>query len=135
MKSKLLLLTLSLFGYTFTQAQVDDSSTQQEKGEVFQVVEEMPQFPGGNDALFEYLSNNLEYPEEAVENGIKGVVYVTFIVEHDGSISNVKVLRGIGGGCDDAAHATVTNMPNWSPGKQRGKPVRVQYNLPIRFTP
>ena len=66
--------------------------------------------------------------------GISGKVYITFVVEKDGSITDVKVLRGIGGGCDEEAVRVVQSMPRWSPGKQRGKPVRVQYNLPVRFT-
>jgi protein TonB len=98
--------------------------------EVFTVVEEMPQFPGGQDALMKYIGKELKYPEEAVENGVQGMVYVSFVVEADGSISNPKVLRGIGYGCDVEAHRVVKGMPNWIPGKQRGKEVRVQYNLP-----
>jgi len=96
-------------------------------------VEEMPEFPGGQEAMMKYLSAQLKYPEEAVENGIQGTVYVTYIVERDGRISDVKVLRGIGGGCDEEAMRVVKGMPNWSPGKQNGKLVRVRYNLPIRY--
>ena len=70
----------------------------------------------------------------AKESGIQGMVYVTFVVERDGSITDVRVLRGIGGGCDEEAIRVVSAMPKWTPGKQRGKPVRVQYNLPVRFT-
>jgi protein TonB len=69
----------------------------------------------------------------AKESGIQGTVYVTFVVEKDGSITDVRVLRGIGGGCDEEAVRVVKNSPKWSPGKQRGKPVRVQYNLPVKF--
>lgn len=101
--------------------------------EPFTVVEEMPEFPGGQEALFAYIAKELKYPEEAVENGVQGVVFVTFVVEADGSISNPKVLRGIGYGCDVEAHRVVKGMPNWTPGKQRGEAVRVKYNLPIRF--
>ena len=70
----------------------------------------------------------------ARESGIQGVVYVTFVVEPDGSISNVRVIRGIGGGCDEEAIRVVKMMPKWIPGNQRGKPVRVQFNMPIKFT-
>lgn len=102
--------------------------------EIFLVVESQPSFPGGDDALYKYLADNLRYPREAREAGIQGRVFVSFVVEKDGSISNVKVLRGIGGGCDEEAVRVVLGMPKWIPGKQRGIPVRVQFNLPIKFT-
>lgn len=101
--------------------------------EIFTIVEDMPTFPGGEKAMFEYLGKNTKYPTLAKESGIQGVVYVTFVIEKDGSVSDVKVLRGIGGGCDEEAVRVVKSMPSWAPGKQRGKPVKVQYNLPYRF--
>jgi len=101
--------------------------------EIFTIVEQMPSFPGGETALFKYLSNSINYPQMAADAGITGVVFVTFVVEKDGSVSGVKVLRGIGGGCDEEAVRVVKKMPRWTPGKQRGKSVKVQYNLPIRF--
>jgi len=101
--------------------------------EIFTIVEKMPEFPGGTEKLFRYLGKNIEYPPMAKDAGIKGKVYVTFVVDKDGSITDVKVLRGIGGGCDEEAIRVVKGMPKWSPGKQRGKSVRVQYNLPINF--
>jgi len=70
----------------------------------------------------------------ARESGIQGTVYVTFVVERNGNVTDVKILRGIGGGCDEEALRVVQNMPKWEPGKQRGKPVRVQFNMPIKFT-
>jgi protein TonB len=97
------------------------------------MVEEMPQFPGGAEALYPYIGKNLKYPEQAVEEGIEGIVYLSFVVETDGKITGVTVLRGIGGGCNEEALRVVRSMPNWTPGKQGGKPVRVKYNLPIRF--
>ena len=105
-----------------------------EEAEIFTVVESMPTFPGGMGALMKYLAENIKYPPLAKESGIQGRVFINFVVEPDGSISNVKVLRGIGGGCDEEAVRVVKNMPKWSPGKQRGKPVRVSYNLPVKFT-
>jgi protein TonB len=105
-----------------------------EEAPIFTVVESMPEFRGGMKELYTYLGNNIKYPVMAKESGIQGVVYVTFVVEKDGSITDVRVLRGIGGGCDEEAVRVVESMPNWTPGKQRGKPVRVQYNLPVRFT-
>ena len=101
---------------------------------IFTVVESMPEFPNGMKELYIYLGNNIKYPVMAKESGIQGKVYVTFVVEKNGSITDVKVLRGIGGGCDEEAIRVVAAMPKWKPGKQRGKPVRVQYNLPVRFT-
>lgn len=101
--------------------------------EPYTVVEEMPEFPGGNDALFAYIAKELKYPEQAIEEGIEGVVFVTFVVEADGKITGVKVIRGIGGGCDEEAVRVLRGMPNWKPGKMGGKAVRVQYHLPIRY--
>lgn len=105
-----------------------------EEEQIFTIVEEMPSFPGGEAELFKYLGKAIKYPQMAADAGIQGVVYVTFEVDKDGKVKDVKVLRGIGGGCDEEAIRVVKAMPAWKPGKQRGKPVRVQYNLPIRFT-
>lgn len=101
--------------------------------EIFTFVEEYPAFPGGDRALKEYIVNNIKYPEVARQSGITGIVYVQFVVEKDGSISDVKVVRGIGGGCDEEAVRVVKSMPKWKPGKQRGQPVRVYFTLPIEF--
>jgi protein TonB len=104
-----------------------------EEAAIFTVVESMPEFKGGMQELYTYLGNNIKYPVMAKESGIQGKVYLTFVVERDGSITDIRLLRGIGG-CDEEAIRVVTTMPNWKPGKQRGKPVRVQYTLPVRFT-
>jgi TonB family protein len=101
--------------------------------EPLRVVEEMPEFPGGQDALMKYVSSKIAYPEEAVESGIEGTVFITFVVEPDGRITNVMPLRGLGAGLTEEAIRVAKGMPNWKPGMQRGKAVRVQYNLPIRF--
>jgi len=101
--------------------------------EIFTFVEEYPEFPGGDKALREYVVNAIKYPEVARTSGITGTVYVQFVVEKDGSISDVKVVRGIGGGCDEEAVRVVKSMPKWKPGKQRGQPVRVYFTLPIEF--
>jgi protein TonB len=103
------------------------------EAEVFTIVEQMPSFPGGDAKMYEYLGKNIKYPQIARETGIQGRVFVNFVVEPDGSVSNVKVLRGIGGGCDEEAMRVVKGMPKWSPGKQRGKTVRVSYTLPVVF--
>lgn len=102
-------------------------------GDVFLSVEENPEFHGGPAKLLEYIQKNLEYPEAARENEIQGRVFVGFIVEEDGSVSNVKILRGIGYGCDEEAIRLVNSLPKFKPGKQRGKPIRVYYTLPIVF--
>ncbi len=104
-----------------------------DKNGVYQIVEEMPQYPGGENALMDYVSKNVVYPKEAQEKGISGRVFVSFIVEKDGSVSNVDVKRGIGGGCDDEAVRVIKAMPKWKPGKMKGKPVRVSYMMPITF--
>ncbi len=100
---------------------------------IFQIVEDQPEFPGGEEALRRYLRDNIRYPVVAREAGIQGTVFVTFVVEIDGSVSNVEVLRGIGGGCDEEAVRVVRAMPAWQPGRQRDRPVRVQYRMPITF--
>lgn len=105
-----------------------------EEQEIFMVVENAPAFPGGDVARMKFLQDNIKYPQMARESGIQGTVYVTFVVERNGNVTDVKILRGIGGGCDEEAVRVVQNMPKWEPGKQRGKPVRVQFNMPIKFT-
>ena len=97
-------------------------------------VPEMPSFPGGITEMQNYLLNNIMYPGEAREISIQGTVYLSFIVEPDGSITNITILRGIGGGCEEEALRVVKRMPNWVPGKQNGHPVRVMLTLPVKFT-
>lgn len=103
-------------------------------GEVFTVVEVMPEYPGGIEALMTYLSDNIKYPEKAKANDVEGRVFLNFVVTDRGEVKNVKVLRGIDDECDKEAVRVVSNMPNWTPGTQRGIPVNVSYNIPIRFT-
>lgn len=115
-------------------------------GEIFKVVEEMPRFPGCEEVpdaekqrlcsqkkMMEFIFKNLKYPKAAQEKGIEGMVVVKFIIEKDGSISDAEIVRSIGGGCDEEVLKLVYMMPNWTPGKQRGKDVRVQFNLPVKF--
>jgi len=102
--------------------------------EIFVIVESPPEFPGGDDARLNFLRNNVKYPQMAREAGIQGTVYVSFTVEKDGSITQVKIARGIGGGCDEEAVRIVRLMPKWKPGTQKGKKVRVSFNMPIKFT-
>jgi len=97
------------------------------------IQEESPVFPGGEQALYDFLRENIRYPQAAKDSNIQGKVYVTFVVEKDGIITNLKVLRDIGGGCGEEALRVLRMMPQWKPGMQLGKAVRVQYNLPITF--
>ena len=100
---------------------------------VFTIVEEMPGYPGGEEARMKFMADNIKYPQMAKESGITGTVYITFVVDENGKVIDAKVLRGIGGGCDEEAVRVVKMMPNWVPGKQAGKAVRVQYNMPVKF--
>ena len=100
---------------------------------VLEKAEVMPEFPGGDQALFDFVSKNVVYPEEAKDKEIAGRVLVSFVVEKDGSIGEVKVVQGIGGGCDEEAVRVVKAMPKWKPGKDKGKPVRVSYMMPFTF--
>ncbi|MDD5570480.1 MAG: TonB family protein [Bacteroidales bacterium] len=101
---------------------------------VFTIVEEMPAYPGGDEARIKFLQDNIKYPQMAKESSIQGKVYITFVVDENGRVIDVKILRGIGGGCDEEALRVVKIMPPWIPGKQAGKAVRVQYNMPVVFT-
>lgn len=101
--------------------------------QVFTVVENAPQYPGGEEARMAYMQKAITYPEKARKDKIEGTVYVSFIVETDGTISNAHILRGIGGGCDETALSAIQHMPAWKPGTQRGKAVRVQFNMPVSF--
>ena len=105
----------------------------EEEAEVFFIVEEMPEFPGGDLALQSYLVNQIKYPVIAQENGIQGKVYVTFVVDKDGSVSNAYVARAVDASLDKEALRVVNSLPKWKPGKQRGQPVRVSYTVPINF--
>lgn len=101
--------------------------------EIFVFVEENPEYPGGEAAMYKYFEENIKYPDLARNGNIEGKVFVRFVVEKDGSISNVRVMRDIGGGCGTEAMRVVKSMPKWKPGKQRGKAVRAEFNLPVNF--
>ena len=104
-----------------------------DEGEIFEVVEQNPSFPGGDAELMKWLSKNLKYPASAQDNGIQGRVLVSFVVNKDGSIVDPKVLRSVDPALDKEAMRVVTAMPKWQPGKQRGKTVRVKFTLPVTF--
>ncbi len=106
---------------------------EEEDNVVFQVVETMPSFPGGDQALFKFLGENVKYPAIAQENGTQGRVICQFVVNRDGSIVDVEVVRPVDPSLDKEAIRVIKSMPNWSPGKQRGKSVRVKYTLPVNF--
>ena len=109
------------------------AAVEEEDQVIFQVVETMPSFPGGDADLFKFLSNNVKYPVIAQENGIQGRVICQFVVNKDGSIVDVEVVRAVDPSLDKEAIRVIKSMPKWSPGKQRGKSVRVKYTLPVNF--
>ncbi len=100
--------------------------------DIFQIVEDVPTFPFGD--VSKWIAKNVKYPQIAAENNIQGKVFMNFVIEKDGSITDVKVLRGVDPALDKEAIRVIKSMPKWKPGKQRGKPVRVSFNLPITFT-
>lgn len=130
------IVTTLLFASLAAYAQNDSGAENllmESKDAIFEIVEEMPAPPGGSRALYEYFEKKLCYPIVAIERGIEGRVYVNFVIEKDGSITNVKVSQGIGSGCDEEAVRLVKSMPKWNPGKRHGQPVRVRYSIPVIF--
>lgn len=109
-----------------------DSLPSQKK--TYDLLDQMPEYPGGIKALYEFLGTNLQYPAEALENEIEGTVYVKFIVDEYGKISSPFVVRGIGAGCDEEAIRIINLMPQWKPGVKSGKNVSVWYTIPVKFT-
>jgi TonB family protein len=114
-------------------APVSEMTTTSTGEPCYTVVEKQPSFVGGQEGLVKFLQENIQYPEVAKKNGVQGKVYVTFVIKADGSVADVKILRGVGAGCDEEAFRVVKMMPKWNPGLQKGKPVNVAYNLPIMF--
>jgi len=112
---------------------VQQKEEQTEEAPVFFIVEDMPEFPGGDLALRKYIANAIKYPVIAQENGIQGKVYVNFVVNTDGSVTNAKIARGVDPSLDKEALRVINSLPKWKPGKQRGKPVRVSFTVPINF--
>ena len=102
------------------------------KDSIYFVTDQMPEFKGGMEGLYKYLSKNIQYPKS--EKKISGTVYLKFIIERDGSVKNASILRGIGEAYNNEALRVVKNMPAWDPGKKKGTPVRVQFNLPVKFS-
>ncbi|MCT4589770.1 MAG: energy transducer TonB [Carboxylicivirga sp.] len=111
-----------------------DFGDDEETGDqIFMVVEEMPEFPGGTRALLKYIAQNVKYPVICQENGIQGMVSVSFVINEKGEVTNVKAFRGTDANLEQEAVRVVKSLPNWKPGKQRGKAVKVSYNVPVRF--
>ena len=104
-----------------------------EEEEIFMVVEESPEFPGGYDAYLQYLKKNIKYPAICRDNNIQGRVIISFVVNKDGKIVDAEVVKGVNPSLDKEALRVISTMPNWKPGKQRGKPVRVKYSSPVNF--
>ena len=132
MKKLLLMSLMAVFGLTTVNAQ--KTVVAQKNQQVFDVVEQMPEYPGGMQALFEYLGQNLKYPGDAKEQKVEGRVIAIFVVETDGSISNVEVVRPVFPSLDAEAVRVLSGMPKWKPGMQSGKVVRVKYTVPINFS-
>ena len=99
----------------------------------FDVVENMPEFPGGDEALLSFIAQNIRYPKTAQRLGIEGRVTLSYVIDKDGSITNIEIIKGIGAGCDEEAIRVLKLLPNYSPGKQRGVPVKVKMRLPVHF--
>lgn len=112
---------------------VQAEEEEEEESKVFFIVEDMPEFPGGEVALRQFIANAINYPVIAQENGIQGKVYITFVVNTDGSITDARVARGVDPSLDKEALRVVNTLPKWKPGKQRGEEVRVSYTVPINF--
>lgn len=114
-----------------------NKSSVSHNGPIYTIVEQMPQFPGGEDSLISYIGKNIHYPTEAKDNNTQGTLYLTFVINEDGSTSDIRILRNIKGqgfvACANEAVRVVSSMPRWIPGKQNGKNIRVQYNLPVKF--
>lgn len=129
-----LLATLSVLVLLFvanTNATAQNKKAANDK--VLEKAEVMPEYPGGEQAMMKFVADNVKYPQDAIDKEISGRVLVSFVVEKDGSIGDVKVVKGIGGGCDEEAVRVVNAMPKWKPGMDKGKPVRVSYMMPITF--
>ena len=117
---------------TFVAPVVEEEEEEESAQQIFTVVEKQPEFPGGTAELFKYLSKAIKYPVIAQENGIQGRVVCSFVVNRDGSIVDIQVMRGVDPSLDKEAIRVISEMPKWKPGEQRGKPVRVRFILPVQ---
>lgn len=131
MKKFILMAIMTVFGLATVSAQ--KTVVAKKNQQVFDVVEQMPQYPGGKEALFKYLSTNVKYPEDAAKKKVEGRVIASFVVETDGSITDVEVSKKAFPSLDAEAVRVLKGMPKWEPGRQKGKPVRVRYVVPVNF--
>ena len=131
MKKFLIMALMALFGLTTMSAQ--KTVVAKKNQQVFDVVEKMPEYPGGQAALFEYLSTNVKYPVDAEKQKIQGRVLVTFVVNTDGSITDIEVVKKAFPSLDAEAVRVISGMPKWIPGEQKGQKVRVKYTVPLSF--
>ena len=131
MKKFIITALMAVFGLTTVSAQKTVVAKKNQK--VFDIVEQMPEYPGGQAALFEFISKNVKYPEDAVKKKVEGKVFVTFVVDTDGKITDVSLLRKVFPSLDAEAMRVISAMPNWIPGRQKGQAVRVKYTVPIMF--
>ena len=131
MKKFLIMALMALFGLTTVSAQ--KTVVAKKNQQVFDVVEKMPEYPGGQAALFEYLSTNVKYPADAEKKKVEGRVLVTFIVNTDGSITDIELVRKAFPSLDAEAVRVISGMPKWIPGEQKGQKVRVKYTVPLPF--
>jgi TonB family C-terminal domain len=131
MKKLIIMSLMAMFGFTTVSAQ--KTVVAEKNQQVFDIVEQMPEYPGGLPALLDYLNQNVKYPEDAEKQKIEGRVLAVFVVETDGSISNVEVVKPVFPSLDAEAVRVLAAMPKWTPGKQSGKLVRVKYTVPINF--
>lgn len=132
MKKITLILLVSLIGYHSGQAQV---TTKENELYSFVALKNPPKFPGGLPKFYKFLSDNLKYPAAARAKNIKGNVFASFVIEKDGSLGDIKILRGLGSGTDEEALRVLKLCPKWHPSTLNGKLVRTQYNVPIKFFP
>ncbi len=124
------LMAVTAFG---TNNSTSNAKSEKIRGKVYEKVEQMPEFPGGQTALIEYIAQSVKYPSEASKKGTQGKVLVNFVVAKDGSVKNAKILQGVDPLLDAEALRVISSMPDWVPGKQGGKDVNVQYTIPIKF--
>ena len=103
-------------------------------GKEYTFVERMPEFPGGEQAMYDFIGKNIRYPSKAIDANITGKVFVNFVIDKKGNVTNIKILKGLGYGCDEEVIRVFSIMPVWTPGKQKGKKVKVSFNVPINFS-
>jgi len=130
---QVLLVSFMLVAPIAVSAQSDAESVNQTEEQVFTAVEQMPLFPGGEKALYQFISENIKYPEDAIQSESEGVVFVNFIISTTGKVTQSKVLRGFNPSCDNEALRVISIMPDWQPGSINNKNVSVSLNLPVRF--